>query len=211
MNARDFVNRRYVGSALALVAGASLSLSFAPFGWWPVAILAPAVLGAQRRPIVEGALGSAGGILVSDSVERAVAFANEYAAEHLLLAVADPDRVAPALRNAGAVFLGLSSSVVFGDYLTGGNHVLPTGGTARYASPLGVYDFVKRTSVIRYTAERLAADAEAIVALAEAEGLYGHAEAVRIRGAAGPRGRRRVRRGPRRARGRWTSDVLPCQ
>jgi histidinol dehydrogenase len=60
--------------------------------------------------------------------------------------------------------------------------VLPTGGTARYASPLGVYDFVKRTSVIRYSAERLAADADAIIALAEAEGLYGHAEAVRIRG-----------------------------
>jgi histidinol dehydrogenase len=68
-----------------------------------------------------------------------------------------------------------------GDYLAGPSHVLPTGGTARYASPLGVYDFVKRTSVIRYTHERLAADADIIIALAEAEGLHGHAEAVRVR------------------------------
>jgi len=68
-----------------------------------------------------------------------------------------------------------------GDYLAGPSHVLPTAGTARYASPLGVYDFVKRTSVIRYTRARLADDAEAIIALAEAEGLYGHAEAVRVR------------------------------
>ena len=66
-----------------------------------------------------------------------------------------------------------------GDYIAGPSHVLPTGGTARYASPLGVYDFVKRTSVIRYTPERLAADADAIIALAEAEGLFGHAEAVK--------------------------------
>jgi len=68
-----------------------------------------------------------------------------------------------------------------GDYIAGPSHVLPTGGTARYASPLGVYDFVKRTSIIRYTRARLASDAEAIIALAEAEGLSGHAQAIRVR------------------------------
>jgi histidinol dehydrogenase len=79
-----------------------------------------------------------------------------------------------------------------GDYIAGPSHVLPTGGTARYTSPLGVYDFVKRTSVIRYAASRLAREADAIIALAEAEGLYGHAEAVRMRvgGDAGKRGSR---------------------
>ena len=86
-----------------------------------------------------------------------------------------------SVRHAGAIFLGDETPEPVGDYLAGPSHVLPTAGTARYASPLGVYDFVKRTSVIRYSAARLAADADAIVALAEAEGLHGHAEAVRIR------------------------------
>ena len=85
-----------------------------------------------------------------------------------------------------------------GDYLAGPSHVLPTSGTARYASPLGVYDFVKRTSVIRYTRARLAEDADAIIALAEAEGLYGHAEAVRIREPAEPRRREPADRDMRR-------------
>jgi histidinol dehydrogenase len=79
-----------------------------------------------------------------------------------------------------------------GDYFAGPNHVLPTGGSARFASPLGVYDFVKRTSVVRYSAARLAADAPHIIALAESEGLAGHAHAVRLRmgrGAEGQRGR----------------------
>ena len=91
----------------------------------------------------------------------------------------------------GAIFLGEHSPEPVGDYLAGPSHVLPTGGTARYASPLGVYDFVKRTSVIRYSPERLAADADAVVALAEAEGLYAHAApAVRVAGAAGAAGQR---------------------
>ena len=97
------------------------------------------------------------------------------------------DRVAGAIRHAGAIFLGDDTPEPVGDYLAGPSHVLPTAGTARYSSPLGVYDFVKRTSVVRYTRARLADDAEAIIALAEAEGLYGHAEAVRIRWEAGRR------------------------
>ena len=95
------------------------------------------------------------------------------------------------IRHAGAIFLGDDTPEPVGDYIAGPSHVLPTSGTARYASPLGVYDFVKRTSVIRYTRARLAEDAEAIIALAEAEGLYGHAEAVRIRQAEDRSGGRR--------------------
>jgi histidinol dehydrogenase len=91
------------------------------------------------------------------------------------------DRIGAAVRHAGAIFLGDDTPEPVGDYLAGPSHVLPTAGTARYASPLGVYDFVKRTSLIHYSARRLAADAAAIIALAEAEGLFGHAEAVRIR------------------------------
>ena len=99
------------------------------------------------------------------------------------------ERVAGGIRHAGAIFLGDDTPEPVGDYIAGPSHVLPTSGTARYASPLGVYDFVKRTSVIRYTRARLADDADAIIALAEAEGLYGHAEAVRIRQAGDAAGR----------------------
>ncbi|MBA3761437.1 MAG: histidinol dehydrogenase, partial [Gemmatimonadales bacterium] len=91
------------------------------------------------------------------------------------------ERIASAIRNAGAIFLGDDTPEPVGDYIAGPSHVLPTAGTARYASPLGVYDFVKRTSIIRYAPERLARDADAIIALAESEGLFGHAEAVRMR------------------------------
>jgi histidinol dehydrogenase len=129
---------------------------------------------------------------------------NRRAPEHVQIAVEGAERVASSIRNAGAIFLGDDTPEPVGDYLAGPSHVLPTAGTARYASPLGVYDFVKRTSVIRYAHARLAQDADWIIALAEAEGLYGHAEAVRVRvrgaggqrdsgavegGAAGPRGR----------------------
>ena len=95
--------------------------------------------------------------------------------------VADPWPLADWIRHAGAVFVGSTTPEPVGDYLAGPSHVLPTGGTARFVSPLGVYDFVKRISLISCTAERLAADAGHIIALAEAEGLFGHAEAVRVR------------------------------
>jgi histidinol dehydrogenase len=106
---------------------------------------------------------------------------NRRAPEHVQIAAEGAERVATAIRNAGAIFLGDDTPEPVGDYIAGPSHVLPTGGTARYASPLGVYDFVKRTSVIRYSHLRLVRDADAIIALAEAEGLYAHAEAVRMR------------------------------
>ena len=91
----------------------------------------------------------------------------------------DPESVAARIRHAGAIFVGPHTPEPVGDYIAGPSHVLPTSGTARYASPLGVYDFIKRTSVIEYSAARLAADAPHVVAMAEAEQLAGHAEAVK--------------------------------
>jgi histidinol dehydrogenase len=118
----------------------------------------------------------------------AIEVVNRRAPEHVQIVAAGPERVATAIRNAGAIFLGDDTPEPVGDYLAGPSHVLPTGGTARFASPLGVYDFVKRTSVIRYSSPRLIREADAIIALAEAEGLYAHAEAVRMRvGGAGKR------------------------
>jgi histidinol dehydrogenase len=136
---------------------------------------------APREAIARTALDRNGLIVLAGSMRDAIEVVNRRAPEHVQLSTDGAERVASAIRNAGAIFLGDDTPEPVGDYLAGPSHVLPTGGTARYASPLGVYDFVKRTSVIRYSPGRLAEDAPAIIALAEAEGLYGHAEAVRIR------------------------------
>jgi histidinol dehydrogenase len=143
--------------------------------------LEAALAGAPRAAIARAALERNGAVIVAAEMRDAVEVANRRAPEHLEILAEGAERIAGGVRHAGAIFLGDQTPEPVGDYLAGPSHVLPTGGTARYASPLGVYDFVKRTSVVRYSAERLAADAEAIVALAEAEGLYGHAEAVRVR------------------------------
>jgi histidinol dehydrogenase len=136
---------------------------------------------APRAKIARAALERNGVVVVVPTMREAIEVANRRAPEHLEIVAEGAERIAGSIRHAGAIFLGDETPEPVGDYLAGPSHVLPTAGTARYASPLGVYDFVKRTSVIRYTAARLAADADAIVALAEAEGLHGHAEAVRIR------------------------------
>jgi histidinol dehydrogenase len=136
---------------------------------------------APRAAIARAALARNGAIIVVPSMREAIEVANRRAPEHLEIVAEGAERIASSIRHAGAIFLGDDTPEPVGDYLAGPSHVLPTSGTARYASPLGVYDFVKRTSVIRYTRARLAADADAIIALAEAEGLYGHAEAVRVR------------------------------
>jgi len=115
------------------------------------------------------------------SIQDAVVVANLRAPEHLEIIARDAEELAEGVRHAGAIFLGDDTPEPVGDYIAGPSHVLPTSGTARYASPLGVYDFVKRTSIIRYTRSRLLEDASRIIVLAEAEGLYGHAEAVRMR------------------------------
>jgi histidinol dehydrogenase len=146
------------------------------------AALEEALASAPRAAIARAALERNGLLVVVPTMREGIEVANRRAPEHLEIVAEGAERIAGSIRHAGAIFLGDETPEPVGDYLAGPSHVLPTGGTSRYASPLGVYDFVKRTSVIRYTAARLAADTDAIVALAEAEGLYGHAEAVRIRG-----------------------------
>ncbi|MBA3495664.1 MAG: histidinol dehydrogenase [Gemmatimonadales bacterium] len=152
------------------------------------AALEEALARAPRAAIARAALERNGLIVVVPSIREAIEVANRRAPEHVQIVTEGAERVATGIRHAGAIFLGDDTPEPVGDYIAGPSHVLPTSGTARFASPLGVYDFVKRTSVIRYTQARLADDADAIIALAEAEGLYGHAEAVRVRRAGGSGG-----------------------
>jgi histidinol dehydrogenase len=134
-----------------------------------------------RREVARAALEANGAIVIVDTLDAAAAVADLRAPEHLELLVAEPMVLAGRIRNAGAIFLGAHSPEPMGDYFAGPNHVLPTGGSARFASPLGVYDFVKRTSLIGLSAARLRRDAPHVIRLAESEGLFGHAEAVRVR------------------------------
>ena len=107
--------------------------------------------------------------------------ANTIAPEHLSLQVEDPEAMLDAIPNAGAAFVGGSTPEAAGDYLAGPSHVLPTGGAVRFGSPLGVHDFVARTSILRYSPEALAADAGSITTFARLEGLEAHARAVSVR------------------------------
>jgi histidinol dehydrogenase len=145
---------------------------------------------APRRAVADASLRRHGLLVEVPNRNAAVAVANLRSPEHVELLVEQPGELAEQIRNAGAVFVGRYSIEAAGDYLAGPSHVLPTAGSARYVSPLGVYDFVKRISMIGYSRERLLADAPHIIALAEAEGLFGHAESVRVRtepSATGPR------------------------
>lgn len=141
-------------------------------------------LGAQlpaqpRAEICRAALEGQGAVLFADSLAACVAFANDYAAEHLLLAVEPLDAVLGQLRNAGTVFVGPSASVAFGDYMTGANHVLPTGGLARSYSGLSTLDFVRWTTYQRVTVEAAARLSDDVGIFADAERLPGHAFAAR--------------------------------
>jgi histidinol dehydrogenase len=150
-----------------------------------VAALGEQLASLPRRATATRSLVSFGAVVVTRSLAEAVEIANRLAPEHLELMVRDPDRWTPALRHAGAIFVGASTPEAFGDYLAGPNHVLPTGGTARWASPLGVYDFVKRTSMLEAEPRTLAQLGPAIVRLAALEGLEGHGRAVERRLAGG--------------------------
>lgn len=137
-----------------------------------------------RRRIAARSLAAFGAIVVVPSLVDAIALANRLAPEHLELAVRAPRRWLASVRHAGAVFLGQDTPEAFGDYLAGPNHVLPTGGTARFGSPLGVYDFVKRTSVIEARPRTLRLLGPAVARLARLEGLDAHGRAVERRLAA---------------------------
>jgi len=135
----------------------------------------------NRMSIIEKSLNSQCRLLVVASLADGIDLANRIASEHLELAVENPESWAKKVKNAGAIFLGNFTPEAMGDYLAGPNHVLPTSGTARFSSPLGVYDFIKRTSLIGYARTALQKNADSVTILAEMEGLDAHAEAVKIR------------------------------
>ncbi len=134
-----------------------------------------------RQKIAKASLTKRGAIFVAKDAEEAMALANEYAPEHLVLAVDDPDAALRQVENAGTVFLGHYTPVAVGDYLAGPNHVLPTGGTARFFSPLGVDDFLKRTAFVRFEPPKLRELGADVMRLAELEGLVGHGRSVDLR------------------------------
>jgi len=134
-----------------------------------------------RRKIAEKSLDSFGAIVLVDRILDACEIVNELAPEHVQLITALDEDLARCINHAGAIFLGAYTPEAVGDYFAGPNHVLPTGRTARFSSALGVYDFIKRTSVISYSRERTLSVAEQIGVLADAEGLQGHARSVRLR------------------------------
>ena len=134
-----------------------------------------------RESIARASLRDRGAIVVAKNIDQCVALANAYAPEHLMIASDDADAISKGVDNAGAIFLGHYTPVAVGDYIAGPNHVLPTGGTARFASPLGVDDFLKRTSVTRFEAPKLRELGLEVIRLAEMEGLGGHGHSVDLR------------------------------
>jgi histidinol dehydrogenase len=134
-----------------------------------------------RRDTIAASLRERGALILTRDLNDAVAIANRIAPEHLELAVADPDALLGSVRHAGAIFVGASTSEALGDYVAGPSHVLPTFGTARFASPLGVYDFQKRTSIIRCTPRGAEELGRVAATLADGEGLGAHARSARAR------------------------------
>lgn len=135
-----------------------------------------------RKEIAQAALDRNGLLIIVKDIMEAMELANLSAPEHLEILTEEPFAMLPYVRNAGAVFLGPYSPEPLGDYLAGPNHILPTGGTARFYSVLNVETFMKKTSIIAYTKKALTAVSSQVIALAESEGLVAHANAIRVRG-----------------------------
>ncbi|MCR1838803.1 histidinol dehydrogenase [Murimonas intestini] len=135
----------------------------------------------SRREIIEKSLDNYGYILLAESLEEAIETANEIASEHLEIVTKNPFEVMTKIRNAGAIFIGEYSSEPLGDYFAGPNHVLPTNGTAKFFSPLGVDDFVKKSSIIYYSKEALDPIHKDIIQFATSEQLTAHANSIRVR------------------------------
>ena len=137
--------------------------------------------GMEREEIARASIENNGKIIVCESIEKAVEISNEIAPEHLEVCVDDPVSLLPEIKNAGSIFLGRYTPEALGDYYAGPNHTLPTGGSARFSSPLSVDNFVKRSSYICYTRSGLESAAEDVIKFAESEGLSGHANSVKVR------------------------------
>lgn len=135
----------------------------------------------SRKDIIQKSLDNYGYILLADSLDEMVDIANEIASEHLEIITKDPFTVMTKIKNAGAIFLGEYSSEPLGDYFAGPNHVLPTNGTAKFFSPLGVDDFIKKSSIISYSREALEPVHKDIITFANAEGLTAHANSIAVR------------------------------
>ena len=135
----------------------------------------------SRRAIIEKSLAEFGAIIVVSNLDEACELVNELAPEHLEIVTRDEEKVASSVRHAGAIFFGSHTPEAVGDYFAGPNHVLPTGGAARFSSALGVYDFVRRTTMLRYSKDELSRTARQIATLAESEGLDAHARSALIR------------------------------
>ncbi len=134
-----------------------------------------------RREIIEESFASRSALIICKSKQECFDAVNEMAPEHLELLTEDPFQDLHRVRNAGAIFLGPNTPEAVGDYYAGPNHTLPTSGCARFSSPLGVQDFIKTSSVLSYSEERLQCEGPAIIRFAEEEKLFAHAESVRVR------------------------------
>jgi len=134
-----------------------------------------------RRGIVQSSLENYGAIVLVETLDEAASLVNELAPEHVELVTSNDEALAAKIKHAGAIFFGSYTPEAVGDYLAGPNHVLPTGRTARFSSALGVYDFVKRTSLLRYSSAAFNSVAESVAVLAECEGLAAHARSATIR------------------------------
>lgn len=135
----------------------------------------------ERGKIAREALAAHGAVVIARDLDHALELANRYAPEHLVLALDDADTALKRVENAGTVFLGHYSPVAVGDYLAGPNHVLPTGGTARFFSPLGIEDFLKRTAFVRFEPPKLRELGGDVIRLAALEGFTGHGASVELR------------------------------
>ncbi len=135
----------------------------------------------ERRAVIGASLAGRGALILTRDLQEACEIANRIAPEHLELSVENPDELLPGLRHAGAIFLGRNTSEAIGDYCAGPNHVLPTSGAARFSSPLGVYDFQKRTSLIGVSGEGAASLGRVAAVLARGEGLQAHARSAEYR------------------------------
>lgn len=135
----------------------------------------------ERQEIARASVEANGKIIICDNILQAMEIANEIAPEHLELCVDDPMALLPQVKNAGSVFLGRYTPEAIGDYFAGPNHTLPTGGAAKFSSPLSVDDFVKKTQYIYYTKSALEGAADCVIKFAQSEGLYGHANSVKVR------------------------------
>lgn len=135
----------------------------------------------ERKAIIEKSIENYGAIIVAENIDEAFELSNSIAPEHMEVCMASPFEMLPKIKNAGAIFLGHYTPEPLGDYMAGPNHVLPTGGTARFFSPLSIDDFIKKSSIISFSKDALNALSDDIITFANAEGLTAHANAVRVR------------------------------